>query len=82
MKLRYSATANKAFADAPAHVQKAFLKQAKFLQQNLAHPSLRAKKYDEAQDIWQARVSKGALFSHGISQLTARAARSSTERAL
>jgi mRNA-degrading endonuclease RelE of RelBE toxin-antitoxin system len=27
-----------------------------FLLSNLRHPSLRAKKYDEAQDIWQARV--------------------------
>jgi plasmid maintenance system killer protein len=26
---------------------------------NLRHPSLRAKKYDEASDIWQARVNGG-----------------------
>jgi hypothetical protein len=29
------------------------------LAQNLRHPSLRAKKYDEARDIWQARVNGG-----------------------
>lgn len=33
-----------------------FDKQLTFLLSNLRHPSLRAKKYDEAQDIWQARV--------------------------
>jgi hypothetical protein len=26
---------------------------------NLRHPSLRAKKYDETRDIWQARVTAG-----------------------
>ena len=31
-------------------------KQVAFLVENLHHPSLRAKKYDEALDIWQARV--------------------------
>jgi hypothetical protein len=29
------------------------------LARNLRHPSLRAKKYDEARDIWQARVNGG-----------------------
>ena len=31
-------------------------KQVGFLVENLHHPSLRAKKYDEALDIWQAGV--------------------------
>ena len=26
------------------------------------HPSLRAKKYDEANDIWQARINQGWRF--------------------
>jgi len=29
--------------------------QVRFLMQNIRHPSLRAKKYDEARNIWQAR---------------------------
>jgi len=33
-----------------------FDKQLGFLLINLRHPSLRAKKYDEVRDIWQARV--------------------------
>ena len=58
MKIRHNPTATKAFADAPPQIQKAFLKQAGFLIQNLHHPSLHAKKYDEGQDIWQARVNR------------------------
>lgn len=37
-------------------------KQLAFLLQSLHHPSLRAKKYDEARDIWQARVTRDWRF--------------------
>jgi plasmid maintenance system killer protein len=47
---------------APANVRKAFFKQVRFLAENLHHPSLHAKKYDEAQDLWQARVNKEWRF--------------------
>jgi len=43
-------------------VRKAFFKPVKFLEINLHHPSLRCKKYDESQDLWQARVNKGWRF--------------------
>jgi mRNA interferase RelE/StbE len=43
-------------------VRKAFDKQAKLLLENLHHPSLRAKKYDETKDIWQARVNRSWRF--------------------
>ncbi len=36
------------YQDAPASVQKAFDKQVGLLAENLRHPSLRAKKYDQA----------------------------------
>ena len=39
-----------------------FDKQLGFLLTNLHHPSLRAKKYDEARDIWQARVDDRYRF--------------------
>ena len=58
MKIVYSPTALAAFAGAPEAIKRAFLKQAGLLLRNLRHPSLRAKKYDEARDIWQARVNK------------------------
>lgn len=38
-------------------VKRAVDKQVKILLLDLRHPSLRAKKYNEAQDIWQARVN-------------------------
>jgi mRNA interferase RelE/StbE len=33
-----------------------------FLVEDLRHPSLRAKKYDVARDIWQARVTRDWRF--------------------
>jgi plasmid maintenance system killer protein len=51
-----------AIADAPLAVQKAFHKQLRFLAYNLNHPSLHAKKYDEANDIWQGRVNRNWRF--------------------
>ena len=39
-----------------------FDKQLGFLLANLRHPSLRAKKYDETRDIWQARVDDDYRF--------------------
>ena len=46
----------------PPAVRKAFHKQLTFLEQNLHHPSLHAKKYDEGQDLWQARVNRSWRF--------------------
>ncbi len=55
-------TALRNYVAAPAKVQKAFDKQAKLLVENLHHPSLRAKKYDERHDIWQGRVNRDWRF--------------------
>lgn len=47
----------------PSEERKAkFDKQLAFLLSNLRHPSLRAKKFDEANDIWQARVDDDYRF--------------------
>jgi plasmid maintenance system killer protein len=62
MRVRYGDAVAQALAQAPAAVRKAFFKQIKFLEQNLHHPSLRAKKYDEAKDRWQARVNRDWRF--------------------
>lgn len=40
----------------PPEVQQKFRKQAAYLLYNIRHPSLRAKKYNENEDVWQARV--------------------------
>lgn len=62
MRLEYTQSALGALNNLPVRVRKAFTKQAGFLLQNLHHPSLHAKKYSEAEDLWQARVSKGWRF--------------------
>lgn len=46
----------------PHSSKKRFYKQSRLLLENLRHPSLRAKKYDEARDIWQARVTRDWRF--------------------
>ena len=51
-----------AIGDAPPAGQRAFYKQLRFLAGNLNHPSLHAKKYDEAKDVWQGRVNKNWRF--------------------
>jgi len=57
MKLAFSPHFARSYQKAPPAVQRAFDKQARLLLQNLRHPSLRAKKYGVAGDLWQARVT-------------------------
>lgn len=53
-------------------VQKAVLKQLKLLEANIRHPSLHAKKSNEAGDIWQARINKSWRFYFKIQNHTYR----------
>ena len=62
MRVDYTPRATRALEKAPASVRRALYKQVAFLVQNLHHPSLHAKKYDEAQDLWQARVNDDWRF--------------------
>lgn len=62
MRLDYSPQFLKTWGGTPPKIQRRFEKQAQFLLQDLRHPSLRAKKYDEARDIWQARVDRAWRF--------------------
>jgi hypothetical protein len=62
MTLLYSYRFQRAYEDAPPQVRKAFDKQAKLLAENLRHPSLQAKKYDQARNFWQARVNRDWRF--------------------
>ena len=62
MRLRFTERADKDYAGLPVKVRKAFAKQLHFLLANLQHPSLRAKKYDEGHDLWQARVTRAWRF--------------------
>jgi mRNA-degrading endonuclease RelE of RelBE toxin-antitoxin system len=57
VKVRFAERADKDYAALRPEIRKAFAKQLGFLLNQLGHPSLRAKKHDEANDIWQARVT-------------------------
>lgn len=62
MRPQFSKQFDDIYAALPKPIQKKFDKQLKFLLVNLRHPSLRAKKYHETDDIWQARVDKQYRF--------------------
>lgn len=50
------------FKKLPEKTRRKFEKQLAFLLKDLKYPSLRAKKYDESRDIWQARVNASYRF--------------------
>jgi mRNA-degrading endonuclease RelE of RelBE toxin-antitoxin system len=62
MRLFYTDRFLKSYEQAPAAIQAAFDRRVPLLLANLRHPSLRAKKYDEARGIWQARVTRDWRF--------------------
>ena len=62
MRLLFTSHFDRAYKKAPKEIQQAFDKQSLLLLHNLRHPSLRAKKYDEAEDKWQARVYRNWRF--------------------
>lgn len=62
MRLRYSQRFKKSTESAPPSIQHTFQQKAAFLLENLHHPSLHAKKYDETRGVWQARVNKDWRF--------------------
>jgi hypothetical protein len=70
MRLFYTERFRQSYADAPAGIQKRCDKQLAFLAQDLRHPSLRAKKYDETQNIWQGRISQSWRFYFMIEEDT------------
>ncbi len=62
MQLFYTERFRKSYDHAPAAIQNAFDRRAVLLLADIRHPSLRAKKYSEAHDIWQARVTRDWRF--------------------
>ncbi len=66
MRIEYAPAVLDALEDAADDVRRAFFKQVRMLQQNLRYPSLQAKKYDETNDRWQARVNRSWRFYFSI----------------
>ncbi len=62
MRLVFSVQFWQSYYQAPPEIQRAFDRRAVMLATNIRHPSLRAKKYDHANDIWQARVNSNWRF--------------------
>jgi len=62
MKLDFTPHFVRSYNKASQEIQQAFDKQSLLLLQDLRHPSLRAKKYDESRDLWQARVTGSWRF--------------------
>jgi len=62
MKVRFTDRADKDYAALSANVRKAFGKQLVFLLENSRHPSLRSKKLEGHDDLWQARVNRSWRF--------------------
>ncbi len=62
MKFRTTNKFDDDYAKAPETIQRVFDRKIILLLQNLRHSSLHAKKYDEARDLWQARVTGGWRF--------------------
>lgn len=62
MILAYTPHFRRSFKTFSALVQRRFEKQVALLLRDLRHPSLHAKKYDERQEIWQARVDRNVRF--------------------
>jgi len=62
MRLEHTLHIRRALQKFPRNIQETFYKQIGFLKNDIRHPSLRAKKYDEATDVWQARVTGDVRF--------------------
>jgi mRNA-degrading endonuclease RelE of RelBE toxin-antitoxin system len=70
MQLLYTERFRRSYADAPLRVQKQCDKQLELLGGDLRHPSLRAKKYHQARNIWQGRINAGWRFYFKIEEDT------------
>jgi len=62
VRVRTTQKFDEMYPAAPREIQRALDPKLVLLIQSLRHPSLRAKKYDEARHLWQARVTKGWRF--------------------
>ncbi len=62
MNISYTPKFKRSLASFQISVKTKFYKQVGYLLKNLRHPSLKAKKYSEKQNIWQARVDKSTRF--------------------
>ena len=66
MKLARTARFARDFRSLPTDIQRRAAKQLQLLLNNPRHPSLRIKKMEGAQDIWEGRISKIYRFTFQV----------------
>jgi len=52
----------RSYDSAPSEIRRAIDRRLALLENDLRHPSLRAKKYDESRGVWQTRVNRDWRF--------------------
>ena len=62
MNIRFTESARKDYQSLPETIKVRARKQLDLLLTDLRHPSIRTKKYDESNDIWQGRVNRSYRF--------------------
>ena len=62
MRVAFSQRSVRQYSALSAERKAKFDKQVGFLLMNLRHPSLRAKKYSESRNVWQARIDATYRF--------------------
>ena len=62
MRVELSRRAARDLDDLSPRLQATVRKQLELLAENIRHPSLQAKKYDERNNIWQGRVNRSYRF--------------------
>ncbi len=72
MDIEFTRQARKDFAALTPQLKAQVRKQLALLQENLRHPSLDAKKYGGADDLWQGRVNRSYRFYFRITSDTYR----------
>ena len=62
MRIRLTAGAIRQYRVLPPTLQKKVDKQFAYLLENFRHPSLKVKKYQGYENLWQGRIDKGYRF--------------------
>lgn len=62
MRVELSRRADRDLDDLSPRLQATVGKQLALLAENIRHPSIQAKKYDEGNDLWQGRVNRNHRF--------------------
>ena len=62
MQIIYTPHFRRSFKKLSKNIQRKFGKQINYLIKDAAHPSLRVKKYSQAEQIWQARIDNNFRF--------------------